>query len=104
MDRARGPEGAAAQGLEGATSPPLSAVALPLKSPCTSFFSSLYSPVLLTCRPSRASLSPPWPPRAQPCRSPAGDVYYFNFSTGESVWDHPCDDYYRGLYAEEKAK
>jgi hypothetical protein len=23
------------------------------------------------------------------------DVFYFNFETGESVWDHPCDDIYR---------
>ena len=29
-------------------------------------------------------------------------MYYFNFSTGESVWDHPCDEYYRKLYDEEK--
>jgi hypothetical protein len=33
-----------------------------------------------------------------------GQVYYFNFSTGESIWDHPCDDYYRKLYEREKAK
>jgi centrosomal protein CEP164 len=23
------------------------------------------------------------------------DVFYFNFDTGESVWDHPCDNIYR---------
>lgn len=24
--------------------------------------------------------------------------------TGESTWDHPCDEYYRKLYEEEKKK
>lgn len=23
------------------------------------------------------------------------DVFYFNFETGQSVWDHPCDDIFR---------
>jgi centrosomal protein CEP164 len=32
------------------------------------------------------------------------DIYYFNFGTGESVWEHPCDEYYRNLFLEEKAK
>ena len=38
------------------------------------------------------------------------EIYYFNFATGESTWDHPCDEHYRSLYersrkeAEEKAK
>lgn len=36
-------------------------------------------------------------------------IYSFNiclpFShTGESTWDHPCDEYYRKLYEEEKKK
>lgn len=26
------------------------------------------------------------------------------FRTGESTWDHPCDEYYRKLYEEEKKK
>ncbi|CAN0496575.1 unnamed protein product, partial [Scytosiphon promiscuus] len=24
--------------------------------------------------------------------------------SGESTWDHPCDEYYRKLYEEEKKK
>lgn len=28
-------------------------------------------------------------------KSPEGEIYYFNFNTGESVWDHPCDEYYK---------
>ena len=31
-------------------------------------------------------------------------IYYFNFATGESQWDHPCDEIYRKLYQQEKAK
>jgi len=34
----------------------------------------------------------------------SGDIYYFNFQTGDSVWDHPCDDYYRNMVIEEKRK
>ena len=37
-------------------------------------------------------LKAPLPEDWKPCRSPEGDIYYFNFSTGESVWDHPCDE------------
>ncbi|CAE8728872.1 unnamed protein product, partial [Polarella glacialis] len=25
------------------------------------------------------------------------EVFYFNFETSESLWDHPCDSHYRGL-------
>ena len=49
-------------------------------------------------------LKAPLPEDWKPCRSPEGDIYYFNFSTGESVWDHPCDEYYRKLYRDEKEK
>jgi hypothetical protein len=31
-------------------------------------------------------------------------IYYFNFSTGESTWDHPNDGYYKRLYEMEKEK
>lgn len=34
----------------------------------------------------------------------SGDIYYFNFSSGESVWDHPCDEYYRSMVMEERRK
>jgi len=33
-----------------------------------------------------------------------GDIYYFNFSTGESVWDHPRDDFYRNRVFEERQR
>lgn len=28
-------------------------------------------------------------------KSPDGEIYYFNFTSGDSVWDHPCDEYYK---------
>ena len=48
----------------------------------------------------KASLPKDW----KPCKTGDGEVYYFNFETGESVWDHPCDEYYRKLYEDEKYK
>lgn len=32
------------------------------------------------------------------------EVYYFNIHTGESIWDHPMDAYYKALYRQEKVK
>ena len=53
---------------------------------------------------AREGLKAPLPENWKPCRSPDGEIYYFNFSNGESVWDHPCDEYHRNMYAEEKKK
>ncbi|CAE7447959.1 Cep164 [Symbiodinium natans] len=55
---------------------------------------------------ARAGLKVPLPPPWKPCTT-GGDeneVFYFNFETGESVWDHPCDEYHRMLYKKERAK
>ena len=53
---------------------------------------------------AREGLKAPLPDNWKPCKAPdTGDIYYFNFQTGESVWDHPCDEYYKNLYATEKA-
>eukprot|EP00392_Amoebophrya_sp_AT5.2_P009420 g9448.t1 len=48
----------------------------------------------------KAPLPNPW----KPCQTQEGEIFYFNFETGESVWDHPCDDHYRKVFAEEKKK
>ena len=32
------------------------------------------------------------------------EVYYFNVRTGESIWDHPMDSYYKALFRQEKIK
>ena len=37
----------------------------------------------------KAALPAPW----RPCQATDSDeIFYFNFETGESVWDNPCDD------------
>ncbi|KAJ3025568.1 UNVERIFIED_CONTAM: hypothetical protein HDU68_006995 [Siphonaria sp. JEL0065] len=53
---------------------------------------------------ARESLKAPLPKDWKPCQSDDGNIYYFNFSTGESIWDHPCDEHYRQLYEREKKK
>ncbi|KAI9088497.1 hypothetical protein DFS34DRAFT_640534 [Phlyctochytrium arcticum] len=53
---------------------------------------------------ARESLKAPLPANWKPCQTDDGNIYYFNFGTGESIWDHPCDDHYRKLYEREKAK
>lgn len=37
-------------------------------------------------------------------QDPNGDIYYFNFATGESIWDHPCDDFYKKMVVDERKK
>ena len=34
----------------------------------------------------------------------SGRIYYFNFKTNESTWDHPCDGVYRQVLSEERKK
>jgi DNA repair exonuclease SbcCD ATPase subunit len=54
---------------------------------------------------AREGLMAPLPMNWKPCKSKENeDVYYFNFETAESSWDHPCDGYYKRLYEEEKKK
>ncbi|KAJ3254107.1 hypothetical protein HDU77_004262 [Chytriomyces hyalinus] len=53
---------------------------------------------------ARESLKAPLPKEWKPCKSPNGDIYFFNFTTGESSWEHPCDDHYRQLYFRERKK
>lgn len=36
---------------------------------------------------AREGLKAPLPEHWLPCRTNTGDVYYFNFATGESLWD-----------------
>lgn len=39
-----------------------------------------------------------------PSQDTKGDIYYFNFATGQSTWDHPCDEHYRQLVVRERGK
>lgn len=40
----------------------------------------------------------------KPCASPEGDIYYFNFETGESLWDRPDIEVHRKQFLRERAK
>ncbi|KAI8930151.1 hypothetical protein BC831DRAFT_508600 [Entophlyctis helioformis] len=53
---------------------------------------------------ARDSLKAPLPSDWKPCQTDDGNIYYFNFKSGESIWDHPCDEHYRNLYQKEKEK
>ncbi|XP_002731427.1 uncharacterized protein LOC100377556 isoform X2 [Saccoglossus kowalevskii] len=54
---------------------------------------------------AREGINAPLPPDWKPCQDQTGgDIYYFNFMSGESVWDHPCDEYYRKMVVEERMK
>ncbi|KAL2919813.1 hypothetical protein HK105_200730 [Polyrhizophydium stewartii] len=53
---------------------------------------------------ARESLKAPLPEDWKPCQTEDGNIYYFNFKTGESMWDHPSDEHYRKLYQSEREK
>ncbi|KAH7283161.1 hypothetical protein KP509_35G064500 [Ceratopteris richardii] len=40
----------------------------------------------------------------KPCLTEEEEIYYYNFATGQSIWNHPCDEYYRQVYNEEVEK
>merc|ERR1711904_178755 len=48
----------------------------------------------------KAPLPRPW----KPCEAGDGEIFYFNFETCQSMWDPPCDEHYKKVYADEKAK
>lgn len=35
---------------------------------------------------------------------PTGDLYYFNFASGESAWEHPMDEFFKKLVVLERDK
>nr|XP_034303042.1 uncharacterized protein LOC105317981 [Crassostrea gigas] len=53
---------------------------------------------------ARKGIYAPLPDDWKPCQGPHGNIYYFNFATGESIWDHPCDELYRKMVMEERKK
>lgn len=54
---------------------------------------------------AREALLAPLPADWKPCKiKGSDDIYYFNFATGESKWDHPSDEYYKTLFLQEKEK
>lgn len=46
----------------------------------------------------KAPLPDPW----RPCKTSKDEIYYFNFTTGESIWQHPCDQYYKKQFQTAK--
>ncbi|KAG5510233.1 hypothetical protein GH5_08340 [Leishmania sp. Ghana 2012 LV757] len=53
---------------------------------------------------AREGIKAPLPEHWKACKSEKGELYYFNFKTGQSIWDHPSDEHYRELLKAEKAK
>ncbi|XP_073441339.1 centrosomal protein of 164 kDa isoform X2 [Dendrobates tinctorius] len=53
---------------------------------------------------AREGIVVPLPPDWKPCQDVTKEVYYFNFATGQSTWEHPIDEHYRELVIEERAK
>ena len=51
---------------------------------------------------AREGLKAPLPPPWKACQTKDGDIYYFNFESGESTWDHPLDELYKKKYSDAK--
>ena len=50
------------------------------------------------------ALRAPLPLEWEICRTEGDDdIFYYNSTTGEVSWDHPCDKHYRDMYLQEKA-
>merc|ERR1719162_28132 len=50
---------------------------------------------------AREGLKAPLPAEWKACQSD-GDIFFFNFNTGESEWDHPSDFHCRTMYQRAK--
>ncbi|NWV25158.1 CE164 protein, partial [Origma solitaria] len=53
---------------------------------------------------ARECLVMPLPPEWKACQDVTGEIYYFNFENGHSMWEHPCDEHYRQLVIREREK
>ncbi|XP_055082126.1 centrosomal protein of 164 kDa-like [Periophthalmus magnuspinnatus] len=53
---------------------------------------------------AREGVIAPLPSGWKPCQDVTGDIYYFNFSTGQSSWEHPGDENYRNLVIQERER
>ena len=51
---------------------------------------------------ARQGVMAPLPKGWKPVQDPQGELYYFNFETGESIWDHPCDQDFKKLVLDER--
>lgn len=53
---------------------------------------------------AKEGLKAPLPENWKPCKTREGDIYYFNFDSRQSQWEHPCDEFYKKKYNEAKMK
>ena len=54
---------------------------------------------------ARQALKSPLPDPWKPCRRKGmEELFYVNLETGETVFDHPADEYYKEFYFREKQK
>ncbi|KAM4885514.1 centrosomal protein of 164 kDa [Sylvia borin] len=54
---------------------------------------------------ARECLVTPLPPQWKACQDiEGGNIYYFNFENGLSMWEHPCDEHYKQLVIQEREK
>ncbi|RNF17436.1 putative glutamic acid-rich protein precursor [Trypanosoma conorhini] len=51
---------------------------------------------------AREGLKAPLPADWRPCRTNEDEIYYFNFRTGESTWNHPMDEFFRQKFLKAK--
>ena len=60
-----------------------------------------HQPLLYIAREAlKAALPPDW----KLCQTPEKDPFYFNFATGDSSWEHPCDTIFKQMFQEEQRK
>lgn len=51
---------------------------------------------------AKEGLKAPLPQAWKPIKTRAGEIYYYNFDTQQSQWEHPCDEHYKKVYIEKK--
>ena len=53
---------------------------------------------------AREGLKAPLPDAWKACKSADRGIYFYNFESGESKWEHPLDEVFRAKYKELKDK
>lgn len=53
---------------------------------------------------AKEGLKAPLPDKWKPYKNSKGDIYYINIGTNEAVYEHPCDEHYRKIFQQCKAK
>ncbi|KAM6238345.1 centrosomal protein of 164 kDa-like [Porphyrio hochstetteri] len=53
---------------------------------------------------AREGIIAPLLPKWKPCQEVTGEIYFFNFANGQSMWDHPCDSHYKERVIQQREK